>query len=287
VIAVGNPLGFSHSVSTGIVAAVHREIKVSDKVQLSDLIQTDAAINPGNSGGPLLNAYGQVIGINTAIRGDAQNIGFAIQVNKLRDMIPALLNPAQAAKLDIPIKLAEKRTISEPSIVASQVEWVEDDEKRYPIDLINGRRPKDIIDAYALLLASKPGESIAVKMADGGTRSVEVKQAAVPQTVTAIRKRLGVTVEELTPMMAQKLGIPDDEGILVTEVDPDSLGDVTGLRRGDVIVQVGIYPMNKLDKFGFLVQQLPRRGKAVFLVHRGEQVGTLEMDLGTAQRNST
>jgi serine protease Do len=79
VITMGNPMGYSHSVSTGIVSALHRDVKdPRSRVVLSDVIQTDAAINPGNSGGPLLNAYGQVIGINTAIRGDAQNIGFVI-----------------------------------------------------------------------------------------------------------------------------------------------------------------------------------------------------------------
>src|SRR5208337_2106089 len=87
-IAVGNPFGYSHTVSTGIVSALHRDLKDREgKVSLSELIQTDAAINPGNSGGPLLNAYGQVIGINTAIRGDAQGIGFAIAVSSLRDLL--------------------------------------------------------------------------------------------------------------------------------------------------------------------------------------------------------
>ncbi len=76
VIAVGNPLGYSHSVSTGIVSAIHRDLNDDrGKAMLADLVQTDAAINPGNSGGPLLNAYGQVIGINTAIRGDQAAFG--------------------------------------------------------------------------------------------------------------------------------------------------------------------------------------------------------------------
>src|SRR5205809_4340909 len=98
VIAVGNPVALTHTVSSGIISALHRDIKANNHVLLGDLIQTDAAINPGNSGGPLLNAYGQVIGINTAIRAEAQNIGFAIGVNKLRDMIPDLMNAAQVAK---------------------------------------------------------------------------------------------------------------------------------------------------------------------------------------------
>src|SRR5437868_4204074 len=137
VIAVGNPLGFSHSVSTGIVSAVHRDIDPrhqdqpsdtpmkGEQAALRDLIQTDAAINPGNSGGPLLNAYGQVIGINTAIRGDAQNIGFAIPIDRLRDLIPELMNPAQAAKVEIPLKLKEERHVTAPANVKSFVRLVD------------------------------------------------------------------------------------------------------------------------------------------------------------------
>ena len=88
---------------------------------LGDLIQTDAAINPGNSGGPLLNAYGQVIGINTAIRGDAQNIGFAIQVNKLRDMIPELMDPAQVHEGGRATEAARARTLQPPANVICNV----------------------------------------------------------------------------------------------------------------------------------------------------------------------
>ncbi len=171
VIAVGNPLGFSHSVSTGIVSAIHRDIDPrrqdaqagaqplkGEEAALRDLVQTDAAINPGNSGGPLLNAYGQVIGINTAIRGDAQNIGFAIPIDRLRDLVPDLMNPSQVTKVDIPLKFAEKRTMIEPAKIISTVVTAGANPKI--LEAINGHRPADIIDAYVILLglkADQPG----------------------------------------------------------------------------------------------------------------------------------
>src|SRR5208282_4513081 len=149
--AVGNPLGYSHTVSSGIVSALHRDLEAPQEgVTLADLIQTDAAINPGNSGGPLLNAYGQVIGIDTAIRGDAQNIGFAIPVDRLRDLVPELMNPSQVTKVDVPLKLAEKRTITEPSTI--NVSIVSTATPPTTLQSINGQHPENIIDAYAMLL---------------------------------------------------------------------------------------------------------------------------------------
>src|SRR5262249_55206080 len=145
VIAVGNPLGFSHSVSTGIVSALHRDLTGPNKEQMSDLIQTDAAINPGNSGGPLLNAYGQVIGINCAIRSDAQNIGFAIPVDRLRDSIPDLMSPERASKTELPIKLSETRKIQEPATVQSTV-LAEVDGKSETVHSIAGATPHDLVD---------------------------------------------------------------------------------------------------------------------------------------------
>src|SRR5688572_4203211 len=172
VIAVGNPLGYSHTVSTGIVSALHRELKdPSGRMMLTDLIQTDAAINPGNSGGPLLNAYGQVIGINTAVRGDAQNIGFSIQINRLRDLIPSLLDPQQAAKIDLPVKFAERRKVTPPATVTSDVMSFSG-EKRLVVASINGTKPRNIVDAYAMLLKMRAGNDVTIAFADGSSQKL-------------------------------------------------------------------------------------------------------------------
>lgn len=90
VIAIGNPFGLSHSVTTGVVSALNRSIQVGEQTY-KDFIQTDAAINPGNSGGPLLNIQGELVGINTAIHGEAQGIGFAIPVDRARRIVEDLL----------------------------------------------------------------------------------------------------------------------------------------------------------------------------------------------------
>ncbi len=91
VMAVGNPLGLNHTVSAGLISAKDRLVS-EDEASLLDYLQTDTAINPGSSGGPLLNLYGQVVGINTAIATDAQNIGFAIPINTIKRVIPILLS---------------------------------------------------------------------------------------------------------------------------------------------------------------------------------------------------
>jgi len=91
VMAVGNPLGLNHTVSAGLISAKNRLVS-EDKGSLLDYLQTDTAINPGSSGGPLLNLHGQVVGINTAIATDAQNIGFAIPIDTIKRVIPILVS---------------------------------------------------------------------------------------------------------------------------------------------------------------------------------------------------
>jgi serine protease Do len=90
VIAIGNPFGFSHTVTTGVISAINRSIRTDERVY-NDFIQIDASINPGNSGGPLLNINGELIGINTAIYAKAQGIGFAIPIGKARKIISDLI----------------------------------------------------------------------------------------------------------------------------------------------------------------------------------------------------
>lgn len=90
-IAIGNPFGLDRTLTTGVVSALGRPLQTDNDNYIYEVIQTDAAINPGNSGGPLLNSHGEVIGINTAIRQDAQGIGFAVPVDTIKRVVPALI----------------------------------------------------------------------------------------------------------------------------------------------------------------------------------------------------
>jgi serine protease Do len=278
VIAVGNPMGFSHSVSTGIVSALHRDLKAPDeRVLLADLIQTDAAINPGNSGGPLLNAYGQVIGINTAIRGDAQNIGFSIPINKLRDLVPELMNPSQVTKVDVHLKLAERRAVSPPARVTASV--VLDESRPRTVLSINGRRPRDIVDAYAALLRVRPEQECVLACGNGEPPlRVRATRVPLPDAIVQAHQLLGLTIEQVTPLRAERLSLEVDDGLLVTEVMGNSPAARAGVRPGDVIVQLGRYRVTTLDDFSGLLVRLPESGRARLFVVREGQVGytTLE-----------
>ncbi len=278
VIAVGNPLGYSHSVSTGIVSAIHRDLKAGgNKVLLGDLIQTDAAINPGNSGGPLLNAYGQVIGINTAIRSDAQNIGFAIQVNRLRDLIPELMNPSQANQILFPLRLNERRTVSEPAVVHAAL-FVGAIADNKPLLAINGRAPSDIVDAYAMLLQCKAGQIVTITW-QGGTEKIALKPLPPPDALVQANARLGLTVQPNSPMLAQKYSLAVEDGLIVTAVERNGPAARGGIEAGDVIVRLGRYQVGSLDEFGNVLNHLPDGGRLRLFVVRGNQIGYATVEL--------
>ena len=270
-VAVGNPFGYSHTVSTGIVSALHRNLDDSQS-GMRDLIQTDAAINPGNSGGPLLNAYGEVIGINSAIRNNAQNIGFAISVNRLRDLIPELMNPAETTKVDIPIHLTETRTLTPPATVACRVALANEPAK--VISTINGASPTDIIDAYAMLQRVKAGDQLTIGFTGGGgqvltPRAVELSDAM--KQAREAREKLGLTVEPVTPALAKLNKLAAEDGLLVTDVVADSPGGRAGVERGDVIVRVGQFPVRKLDDLSALIKKYSTRPRWPIVVYRGQE----------------
>jgi serine protease Do len=106
VVAVGNAYGYENTVTRGIVSALHRAVQVSDAQFYDDLIQTDASINPGNSGGPLLDMQGRVIGINTAIRAQANNIGFAVPINMVKELLPRLIKDGKVRRSAVGIRVS-------------------------------------------------------------------------------------------------------------------------------------------------------------------------------------
>jgi len=279
VIAVGNPLGYSHTVSTGIVSAVHRDLKDEQEPKaLRDLIQTDAAINPGNSGGPLLNAYGEVIGINTAVRSDAQNIGFSIPINRLRDLIPELMNPASASKVDVPIRLREQRELMPPATIVSHV--MIDEAQPRTVKLIDGHPVSDIVDAYAALLRSRRDQPIKIVCAAGENGETIIPHSvATPDAILEANRLLGITVVPVTPALAEKYQLSVDDGIFVSEVTRDSVAARAGIEAGDVIVQLGRYRITTLNDLGALLHRMPRTGQVRIGVVRGEQMGFGTLDM--------
>ncbi len=272
-IAVGNPFGFSQSVSSGIVSALHREIhEPKNPVPLKNLIQTDAAINPGNSGGPLLNVYGQVVGINTAIRGNAQNIGFAIGVDRLASLLPELLNPAMARGLNIPINFVDQRTLRQPADIQEkvQISGIPDS----TIRSIDGRRIHTLIGACAALLATAPGQkTVKVLLVNGKMLSYPILAVPPSPVVIDARKKLGITIEQMTPLMAGKYHFKVQSGIFIKAVKAGSIGALAGLKPQDVLVKLGPYPIRTLHDLGILLPHLPKTGRVQVLVVRNGGLG--------------
>ena len=290
VIAVGNALGLSHTVSTGIVSALHRDINpdkpfrravpkvppprsspTARRPPFTISIQTDAAINPGNSGGPLLNAYGQVIGINTAVRGDAQNIGFAIPIDRLRDLVPELMNPSQATKVDVPLHLAERRSVIEPATVVAQL--VTTGEHATPVDAIDGHRPTDIVDACAQLLELHAGQPFTVTYGDGRQQRLSTTATPLPDAIVQARQRFGLSIEQVTPMLAGRYHLAVEDGLFVAAVDRHSPGERAGLQPGDVVIGISQYEVHQLGDFAALAARLPPTGQVRIHVVRGVQEG--------------
>lgn len=193
VIAIGNPMGLDHTVTFGIISALGRSLR--DLNNNVELIQTDAAINPGNSGGPLLNIRGEVIGINTAIRGDAQNIGFAIPIDIAREITDQLLSKGSIERpylgiymQDMDENLARSLGVSANTkgVVIAGLAVNSPAEKSGLeqgdiVQKVEGKSVKTSREVQAVIRSHKPGDSITIIIfRDGALKSMNVKIGNYP-----------------------------------------------------------------------------------------------------------
>ncbi|EPR39987.1 PDZ/DHR/GLGF domain protein [Desulfovibrio sp. X2] len=243
VIAIGNPYGYSNTVTTGVVSALGRSV-VTQNGAYTDFIQTDAAINPGNSGGPLVNILGQVIGINTAIMAKAENIGFAIPIAKAERVVHELLQTGRVDHVwlglsgqDMDQAMASYFRLPQP-----QGLLITDVAPGLPAAKA-GLKPGDVImrmdgvvvedrDHYSQLLRSyTKGEAVRLDVMRQG-KSMQVEVTPVPFTRD---DALGVAWER----WGLRLGKPSGEGMTVTGVRDGSPAAKTGFKTGDHIFQIG------------------------------------------------
>ncbi len=242
VIAVGNPFGLGHSVTSGVLSAKNRSLKTEGGV-FNDILQTDAAINPGNSGGPLINLDGQLIGMNLAIRRDAEGIGFAIPLQRLEDVMARWLVPSRFSRASCGFIPATRINGEQTEVVVREVE------KDTPaaqaglrvhdvITAIDGQPVRRALDVGRILWKQPSGRVLRLSLRDRA-EPLAIKIADMSPDTLA-RHRLGLQLQELTPALLKALGLPATvRGLAISEVFPDSAFANYNIRRGDIVVRIG------------------------------------------------
>lgn len=276
VCAIGNPLGYVHSVTVGVVSFMGR--KLFDQ-SLDEYIQTDAAISFGNSGGPLINARGEVVGITTAISVQASNIGFAVPIDQVMSVLPQLRESGRVSRGFIGVGLTN---VTKPLAAALGLPkdfgaMVQDVSSGTPAERA-GLRPYDVIvgvdglavrsdDALIRVVAARlPGALARFDVwRDGALKQIDVKLAERPlsQPTRASRARadlrpaeelrggvLGIVVQGLDAAAIRRLGVPVQiAGVLITDLDATGAGREARLRRGEIVMEVNRRAVLSPDAF--------------------------------------
>jgi serine protease Do len=286
VVAIGNPFGFSHTVTTGVISALNRSVRTEDAVY-HDFIQTDASINPGNSGGPLLNIHGDLIGINTAIYAKAQGIGFAIPINKAKRIVSDLIEYGEVVLSwaglflqDLDKELAHYLNVPEDKGVI--VKEVEPDSPamvagihKGDIVLILENIPIRSVDDYQQALKSfSVGSKIRINiLRDGQQKTLSVTTSAFPEdrALDLADRLLGILIEDLSPKNRRKYQISAKEGVVISKVVPQSYLAGIGVDVGDVIRQMDDQTISSVDDFKKALIKSRQKKNLVILVQRGGQ----------------
>jgi len=282
-LAIGNPFGLDRTLTVGVISATGRaNVGIED---YEDFIQTDASINPGNSGGPLLNIYGEVMGINTAIVASGQGIGFAIPINLARLIADQLIEKGEVTRgwLGVSIQpltpeLAESFGLDQISgALVNQVLAGSPAEKagvkRGDVLLTYDGKPVRGVRELQLLVASTPaGSKVELVVLRQGKRlnlPVTIAAQQPPQTAAAAPSQdkgqgqgLGLTV----------VTAAGGAGVQVETADPDSAAAAAGVRPGDVILAINQQEVNDLAAFRKAADNAGKKKNVVLLVRRGDTV---------------
>jgi serine protease Do len=294
VMAIGNPFGLERTVTVGILSAKGRVIGAGP---YDDFLQTDAAINPGNSGGPLFNMKGEVIGINTAIVATGQGIGFAIPINLAKELLPQL-ETGKVIRGWLGVSIQEvtediaksfKLEKAEGALVAEVMEDSPAEKGGLERgDIVIGFDGNDISSPNELQRAvanTLPNKGVKVKVVrDGKIKTLTVKVGAMPdefpETEKTITTDLGLTVQTLTPELAEQFDWPRGEnGVLITNVESGSAGDEAGLRRGDLIKEINRQTVKDTEQYKRLVGKAKAGESLLLFVKRGSRTFYVTMTL--------
>ena len=301
-IAVGSPYDLDYSVTVGHVSAKGRRV-FTDRIMFDqDFIQTDASINPGNSGGPLVNIYGEVIGINTLIRGMNTGIGFAVPVNLAKRVADMLVEDGKVTRAWLGVSITTLREDDDYRDLAVGVEdgvvvrqFVpggpaenSDLELADVITAVDGNSVKSAEELKRELRLKKAGVSVTLGlMRNGEAREIEVETGAFPEDITTVSrlrtperkleaeakaKLLGMTVSDITPDLAKRFEVKNGEGVIVTEIENDSVAAEKTISLGDIVTRINSTQVDSVKSFKAALEgEDLKKGVIVHLNSKGSQ----------------
>lgn len=290
VLAIGNPFGLGHTVTAGIVSAKGRELGAGP---YDDFIQTDAAINPGNSGGPLLDMGGNVIGINSVIlsrSGGNQGVGFAIPVNLAKIIVAQLKESGKVTRawLGVMIQHISPEIQDSLELKTRKGALVAEVFKGSPAEKAGLLRGDVIVRFHGEEVSSQRelptmvaflpvGQKVEVVVRrDGMEKTLQVtleemkeETAVADSSGGELQEGMGLTVRNITPEIADQLGMNGTEGVVVTEVDQNGTAARAGIRRGDILLEMNRKKITDVETLSGILESDKNRNSILFLVNRG------------------
>jgi serine protease Do len=294
VMAVGNPLAMDHTATVGVVSGKGRVLGLSDS-SFENFIQTDAAINLGNSGGPLVNLRGEVIGINSAINAAGENLGFAVPINTVKQILPQLRERGRVVRgyLGISVRNVDQDTAEAFRLSGRSGAFVEMVVEGHAADKggvkhgdvivdLDGEPVADTRDLIDTVSAMAPGTKVKLGLIRDGKRmgvTIELEERLgddeaaeaddAPPAEDAAASRAGLSVTELTPRVRQYYGIDDEiDGVVISRIRPLSPAGEEGLDRGDVITEANGRPIADAGDLLEVIDGVEQGGFLRLYVHR-------------------
>jgi len=286
VLAIGNPFGLEQTVTAGIVSAKGRVIGAGP---YDNFIQTDASINPGNSGGPLFNMEGKVVGINTAIVAQGQGIGFAIPISMAKTILPDLKAKGKVTRgwLGVSVQDISEDIAKSMKIKDKSGALISDVFKGDPADKaglksgdivteINGKPVKDTHELLMMIAGFRIGETIKIKIVRDGQEKVlpitiaERTEKSEMASSLQSGEAFGMTVQEITPEIAQHLGLTIKKGLIVVDVQEGTVAEEVGIQPQDIILQVNKVKVTTMKEYQKEIAKAGEKGSILLLIKRGK-----------------
>ncbi|MCK5269421.1 MAG: trypsin-like peptidase domain-containing protein [Sedimentisphaerales bacterium] len=286
VLAIGNPFGYQHTLTGGILSSIHRDVELTEELVLPEMLQISAPINPGNSGGPLLNIRGEVIGINTAIRRAAQGIGFAIPIDQLCENLPKMINIERLRRIDFGLTVSNLKDRKEQGI---KVDTVRSDSAAeaagfkpgHVIIRVDDKAVGSATDFYLDMLERRLDTTVSYEVRRQGERerSYELKltlrERPQPDGNELARRLFGLELGRLTQAIIKRYHLAGETGdVVVMKVEKGSPAYYAHIEAGDILLSLDGIVIKDIEQLGYKLETLQSGSQVKVAYTRTENIGS-------------